>query len=509
MRVKLKPLKTSISASVCNHRHDAVATFTHQTDTRVETSIYAAEMFGFKNNVRLGAYISNKDGLTTGIFEQEQTGVIRNDNYFPTDYWKNPTTGNIEIIPNYYSTTWGQAGVDAFENAVLGASKATRTPKHGQQMYNITNGRLGFDLITNTIGSSGLSELNGLIQDQKDWLFSNTGRYVSSGSYKNGDTSSRYNQVPYYLGFRNSQPDANLTADANTYYGLDSAGNPMGFPYYTTWDRDRFIDFPSSSRWWDSWNTRGFTKEESTTYYTTQLTKCIIENGWYKDFCHWHSARNNGTITSINEFLEIFNTTKGINFVWTCSMGEAFEYLFLRSMVDYVNVIEFNGKLSVVIEVLDEFKDTFKRNINQTTPLDTINIPLSVKVDLTGTILEGRDITSSYGKIINKSDNIFILEIPFNHKDGFGVIELNEGDNGYYDTNIPTATITTSSGKLTVSANQPCKMVLFSVASGGNYYDGLPVQRIDEFKDINTFNITSGFDYKVGVINEFGYCNLI
>ncbi|GAK96834.1 hypothetical protein JCM19294_1143 [Nonlabens tegetincola] len=124
MKVKFFPRSENIPCEVCNHRNGAVMTFSSQTDARYQSSIYAGELYAFKNNIRIGAFVTN---LLSGQYNNdlaitEQTGVYRHDVYFATDTWKNPNTGVIERIPDHFDTVWSSAGEEFF-NVTAGDPK--------------------------------------------------------------------------------------------------------------------------------------------------------------------------------------------------------------------------------------------------------------------------------------------------------------------------------------------------------------------------------------------------
>jgi len=505
MRIKLWPKATIISVDKCNHRYGAKMTFSQQTDTIVQNSIYAVEMYGFKNNVRLGAFVANllPGSYVSGIKDVESTGLIRHDIYFCTDYWRNPTTGVIEVIPDYYGTTWTSAGAAAF-GTTIGTTKTARSPSHGQGMYDLTAGQLGYDYVHGIMGASNLLEVTAVEDNMQNWLFSLINRYASTASYRVGDNKGWYTHLKRWCGFRNSSPSPTVLTDR----AITQYGNNLGYPAATT-TRTNFINYNSSFRWWDAIYSEGKAKADVNAYMVAELNNTISNAGWYRDFCHWHSAQANNSLPSINELLALFRTTVGSNFVWTCSNGEAIEYMFVRELCKRITAVDKDGKITVIVDIVDNFKDLLTMGLSQALRLETINIPLSAKIDLTGTSLAGKNIISNYGKIVSLGSNQYIIQIPFNQQELFQGVILQEGSNGYFVTTIPTATKATSGNVLTITTNIPTKAVLYAVATGGNDYDSQPVSRSNTFKNTHTFMITSGNDYRAGIISEFGQANLI
>lgn len=499
----------TLPVEVCNHRHGATATFSHQTDTRVLSSIYLGEMLGFKHNVRLGAFasllVTSGSNTNSGIADAEATGLMRHDVYFATDQWRNPTTGVIGIIPDYTATAWTSAGVSAFpETAVLGAAKPIRTPNHGQQMYDATDGRLGYDLITGTMGESDLFELYAIVNAEQNYFLSQLKRLVSAASYRNGRDESAIPMLPFWLGNRNSNPSPiPSSGTANTFYGYDLDGNPLGEGADMN-IRQFFASYPSSYRWWDSWHSGGNSKVAATSYYTSNLAATILNGGWYRDFAHWHTVQSSGEMNEMDAFLQTFRDTVDTDFVWTCSNGEALEYMMLRTMCSRVIAKENEQGVYVLCDVSDPFKGGNIDGISTTLPIDSINIPLSVKVDLTDTTLSGKSIKASYGKLISLGSDVYIVQVPYSKFDGFKTVQLSEGEANYYNTAIPTATVGIVGTTMTVTADMPVRAVLFSVATGGSEYDSVLDGRSNDLALEHTFDVLGGRDYLVGIISEFG-----
>lgn len=513
MKIKYWPKTNSIPIEVCSHRYGADMTFSVSTDTRVLTSLYAAQLYGFRQNVRMGTFCSSIiSNSNVGIEDESKTGLLRHDLYFPTDYWLNPTTNVIEIIPDYYSTTWTSVGVSAFpETAILGNTKSTRYPNHGQQMYAVTLGRLGYDINNSVSGSSNLSELYGICNHEKNFYFPLINRNISTGSFRNGQSGSAIPNISKYLGIRNSPPSpAGIVGDTNSFYGFSSNGDRLGLPLTANMTRQNWSSFPNTYRWWDSWNTSGNSKIDATNYMISQLEIAKDNEGWYRDFMHWHNAKDNGTITSIEELFSIFRTNLTDIFAWSCSYGEAVEYMYLRSITDRVAAYEKDNKIIVIADIEDSFKNTYTNGILNNLNLDQLNIPISVKIDLTGTYLENKIVKAAFGKIRDLGSNIYILEIPFKNRENIYGNVLLEGENGIFNENIPTGIVNTSGSTLSIECSIPCKAVLFSVATGGNDYDSTIVGYSNsEFKITHNFSITSGKDYRIGIISEFMQTNLI
>jgi len=506
MIVKAWPREEGIPIEKCTHRFGAKMTFSFQTDSRFDTSIYALEMYGFRHNIRVGAFVTNLLGqYVDGIAEAEKSGQIRHDIYFGTDMWKNPVTNVIEYIPDYYETTWTEAGA-AFFNVTVGEAKITKTPNCGQQMFDISNGHFGYDFNTSTMGETQLEEFIGVPVSQKGWLSSLLGRIISIASYRNGQRATAGLMYLFFNAVRNSTPSpATNDREADTRYGPGK-----GLPVTVVFSRTDYINYESSYRWWDGWNDSGLTKEEATNYMIEKIILTLQNEGWYRDFGHVHAMRNNGTIASIDEFMSIARTAFGEDFVWTCSNGEAIEYLFIRELCSRVIAKEYEGTVFLIADLDDVFKNEVVDGISVATMLDSLNIPLSVRVDLSGTSLAGKNVVSSFGKLRKVDNDIYIAEIPFlSHEEGFLSVFLTEGENGIYDESLPEFTYSIDAGVLKIVTNVPTKATMFYVLTGGNDYDSMPSERSNqEYKKEHSFSLVSGYDFRIGLVSDFGMSSL-
>lgn len=505
MKVKFWPKQTGISVAKCNHRFGAEMTYTVQTDSRFESSIYAAEMYAFKHNIRIGAFVNNQLGgqYNLGLKEQEETGVVRNDVYYSTDFWKNPSTGAIEVIPDYYSTTWTVIGA-AYFDVTPGSPKTARFPRHGQNMFDLSSGRLGYDFTNGAMGTNQLEEVYGIDRDMQDWFYQTLGRYPSSLSYRNGDNSGALTHLNNWIAGRNSFPSPTNLAQA----GPSQYGSGLGSPSEVT-NRNLFINLASSSRSWDAIYNEGKNQTEVLTYEKNGIVNALDLAGWFRIFIHFHSMQANGTLSYFDTLYNNFYQAVGDAFVWKCSVGEAMEYMFLREITDRVVANEINGKVFVTADLVDKFKNLETGGYSQKLPLDRLNIPLSVEIDLSNTALSGKAIKASSGKVVSLGSNVYIVEIPFNHKEGFSGIVIEEGPDGIYNTSIPTASALDNGDVLTVTSDMPTKCVLFGVTEGGAEYNSLPAGRSNEFSLEHKFSIETGKNYRVGIISEFLQTDLI
>lgn len=401
MRVNFFPL-SELPVTVCNHRYNADMTYTEQTDSIFSTSRYAVEYYAHKHNARVGAFVN---GLTqanhTDLVESQKYGSCKFDIYFPTDYWCNPVTGKIEVMPDFYATAWTELGAQYF-NVEVGSAKTNRMPTHGEQMYNLSGGKYGF-LTDGTIGQSRCSELILLHKNVIEWFYQVFGFVPVSMSYRNGVQTGRFMDILFYLQNRNSAATHPLSGkDSETWYGKSYEGEYLGYPNKDI-TRTLMMSRPSSFRWWDAIDNTAplATKQQSLNYVADQIEKTIINHGWLNNFTHWHSAKSTTKediqIDSYDDYFSTIKTALGVNKAHFASYGEASEYLYHRTNLKNIAAYKQGNVIKVVTHVEDTFQNE-RINVvfDGRTPKSRIKTPLSVIVDLTGTFLENKNVITNY-----------------------------------------------------------------------------------------------------------------
>lgn len=481
--------KSEIPVSKCNHRYGKDITFSEQTDSRFLSSTYTAEKYGFKNNVRLGIFANNQlsSQQNQGITEQSATGLMRIDTYYSVDLWRNPNTGVIETIPDHFATQWTAAGAEFFD-VVIGEAKPTQMPNHGQQLYDLTAGALGYDFNTDTIGASNLLEWNAVHEGQQNWHLEMFGRNSSAYSYRNGNYNTNELLRNKILGVRNSNSSRLESQNADTYYG-----SGLGHTEKTVLSlEDFFLSYDSTTRSWDAWETYGQTRQQAIDYVIFCLDRALLDSGWVRDFIHWHSARTNGNLDFLDELLATVQSWAVGKNVHFCSNGEALEYMFFRESVTNVSAYEKYGNVQVVY-----WANARGTNIHSS----QMNTPLSVEIDLSGTVLAGQSVKSSYGKLISLGGDQYIAEVPYQGE--FGAIELSVGVGGIHNTDRPTGTMSDTGSVLTINTDMPTRAVVFSGVNDATTF------RSNMLSTSHQINISGITEYTVGIISEFGQANLI
>lgn len=94
---------------------------------------------------------------------------------------------------------------------------------------------------------------------------------------------------------------------------------------------------------------------------------------------------------------------------------------------------EFDDKFYLIADFDDEFINEQLAGIDKKLLYDRIKQPLSVKIDLSGTQFDGKEITSNASKIISLGNNQYIVYIPFTiAENGFKEVVISEATTPNY-----------------------------------------------------------------------------
>ena len=224
----------------------------------------------------------------------------------------------------------------------------------------------------------------------------------------------------------------------------------------------------------------------------TNLQKAIDAKGWFNDFSHWHWAEFYGDKNQWSQFMEGQKSLlNNINYV-SLGASEAVEYMWLRKQFKRGGLYEDNGELVLLCETINA----------EQLPYQSIDTTLSVQVDTTGTVLEGKDITSNT-QILKTGANQYIVQVPYKKLSGFSTVRLKATITPEYATrNIPQILTKTLSGTtLTVTTDIKTKLAVFTTPTGAELYTASVSGRSNNFKTTHTVDIgdVSGKDVYIGV----------
>jgi hypothetical protein len=487
------------AASVCDHRCGADFSFTQNTDLSYTQSIFYAEACAFKFNLQGTVYDAPFDGNVTEMQRLAicGTGRLSFEIYLQTDRWHNPADpdGSFSLIPDYYSGTYSQAGVDAGFSVTVGQSKTTRFPNHGDQLYDISNGLYGYDTATDTAGQ--MDVLSDLIRYQKGWTEKISGLCPASASYRNGRSDAYYAISRHLLGARNSGSSAGDISYGSSSEGYPYCGKPDPFGPEET------CNYPSTTRVGDM----NAPKAEVIAHCTNLLEQAIHYRGWYRDFIHWHT--NPRYELTLHDFYEAVRKHIGSRRAACVSAGEALQHRYLRDMAN-VTLTELKDGLLLEVAYTDPWQ----------LPMECFNIPLSIRVWTGGTALAGRELISPDAVSLRKIDlNQFVVDVPFRRCEETIQVHLYPADRpNYLNESLPVIeTVSVTGAVWQICTDQPTRLALFSWPENLGLGDLRPTNRVhrvdivsrsSETALVHTLDLTqslgalSGRSIYIGAITE-------
>lgn len=261
----------------------------------------------------------------------------------------------------------------------------------------------------------------------------------------------------------------------------------------TSYDFDDRLGHKTSSLF--NYNVRDIDTFTAISNAKTALQKSIDEKGWYNDFSHWHWAELYGNKNQFDQLMTEFKTLlNGVNYI-SLGASEAIEYMWLRKQFKRGGIYQDGNELVLLSEVTN----------NNALPYKVINSTLSVQVDLTGTILEGKEITSN-ADILKVANNQFIVQVPYSKYDGFRTVRIKETTNPkYLNFNKPSIITKNISGSdLTIVTDRPTNVVVFTTPTDAELYQASLVSRSNVMNTNHTIKLPdiTGKDVYIGAITE-------
>lgn len=304
------------------------------------------------------------------------------------------------------------------------------------------------------------------LQPQIDWLIKTLGKKPSYWSYA-------YGQRDHDDFVLSNGLVSRLSSDKEVNYDFsDRLGHPNSSLFnYNIRDNDMTVALKNSE---------------------TNLQKAIDNKGWFNDFSHWHWAEFYGDKNQWSQFMERQKSLlNNINYV-SLGASEAVEYMWLRKQFKRGGLYESGDDLVLLCETINAEK----------LPYQAIDTTLSVKVDTTGTILEGKDITGPT-QIIKTGINQYIVQVPYQKLSGFSTIRLKATDTPNYVTlELPKIKSAALKGTvLNVVTDIPTKLAIFTTDTNAQLYTASVGGRSNIFNTTHSINIgdTTNKDIYVGV----------
>lgn len=225
------------------------------------------------------------------------------------------------------------------------------------------------------------------------------------------------------------------------------------------------------------------------------MNQVINTNGWYNDFSHWHWAELYGDKNQFDQLMTEFKILlNGVNYV-SLGASEAIEYMWLRKQFKRGGLYQDGNELVLLSEVVND----------NALPYSAIDSTLSVQVDLTGTVLEGKEITSN-ADILKVASNQFIVQVPYSKYDGFRTVRIKETSSPTY-LNFSKPTIVSKQivgSDLKVVTDRPTNVVVFTTPTDAELYQASLVSRSNIMNTNHTINISdiTGKDVYIGAITK-------
>lgn len=494
-----------LNASICNIYNGHTAIVSTNTDRLIDNKYAFAEICAFKHNIQCTSFLHAFGDTTAGenvnygetLKAVKSTGRISFGLYWRSDMWVNPLTLAQTNIPDYNATTWGATGAATFKNAVQGTSKAVRYPNHGQQMYDISGGDFGYDMINGKIGASKLAETYLHTERQLDHIKEISGISLTSGSYTNGAQLGWNVLIPKFYGMRNS---------------LYSYRNNDGNVKYTGLSRTEMMQEASTCRAWDATNAGQFTDQTAALNYSaSELAKAINSNGWYSEFVHWHSIYDQNDLAYFDTFFSKLDQTIANADVWRAGNNEVNEYYVLANSINKIGSYVHDNKAFVFIRFKDMFTGTNTNGISDAINPTKISTPISISIDLSNTSLAGKSIASNQAATVrNLGSNKWIVNVSPIHtfKNGYMtfVIEEAADNKQVYATSRPVLTRSNN----TVTSDREAKFVIWRKAINADDKTIDAVHRTIEFTSSLSYQFdTVNYKYYVGAISRSRNSSLI
>ncbi|MEI2274707.1 hypothetical protein OHD16_21350 [Sphingobacterium sp. ML3W] len=499
--------RKDLEAKICDYRYGKRFAVQQNTDSGLRLfanfQLFQAFKYGIKYTMFTNAY--NPGGGTalsnTEYVNMVGTGLVELEHYFSTDKWINPVTGLDELIPDHSSKGWTNLGATYF-NVNAGDPKAELFPNHGQELYDISGGKYGYDVVNGVAGVSNLSELKGIKERQTAWFDSLELKPCSAFSYRNGRDISPEVYKKLYLFGRQSN-----TNGAYYYYGKSKIdGIALGNDLQQS--RKDLVDRRITTRWVDSYiSTNPGAQEKANQLLRDKTMQAYTNRGAYTDFSHHHSAKTNQALEDLCKTLGTYLDSSGLrNECWIAGFGELSEYYWFRELTKKAVATVMHSK--VYITLLWEDLKTIQNGLSDGILLEQLNTPLSIEIDLTGTPLADKSIKSTGGKLMRLGNNKYLVDFPFrNAVEGIKSVVLEVGEGNYYDNVSLSVSYYKNGNQVTIYTNKDTRAVVFTTST--DIYSIAPVLYSNDLNTSHTFNIdTANINY-VGVVDELGKTRLI
>lgn len=335
-------------------------------------------------------------------------------------------------------------------------------------------------LATDTIYKSGRMDLgwydSSLISNLTGITASRGGRPVTSISYTLGTDDNKLDYLTTLLSGRNSEYETtplSIEYSGLTDVDLISKASTIRWEYYSLLDgKPSYIEGSTID---------GLAKLKE---YVKQT---ILEKGHHTNFMHWQNFQEDAVV----EYFKALRENIDYYDVYTGSYSDIQEYQFVRDSVDAISYS--NGTVNISYS---------KKYPNS--PYEKITTSLWVKLNLSGTSLEGKNITTSHGgRIRSMGDDVYHIAVDLDfalNSISFSISETITPN--YINLDKPIVSLNGN----TFTSDQAVKVKVYSkLKTEYQRQVILEEEFIESFQ--TTFNIATAFDtvnkdYYIGFINE-------
>ncbi|MDX1461432.1 MAG: hypothetical protein R3359_00125 [Marinirhabdus sp.] len=304
----------------------------------------------------------------------------------------------------------------------------------------------------------------------------------------------------YILGGRTSEyVHLKSGAEAITWYGKD-----MGNLYDQDFSElSQLLKRSAGGRYYTDIQRDDISVENSAKYVKEQVQQSVRTHGFYTNFMHWHDQYKNtdgAVIEGVAVMEQLFDAMhKGLKGARNSYLdyNEAVEYLYAKEAVDAISVREESADRMIIDLIHSKKRDR---------DYSVIATPISVKIpkhklhnfDMTTVAKQERVVS------IFEDENNYYVNISLDFEQKKTEITLNRGQSSYEILNLDRKLkIVKAFFSDQITANMPCKYVLFKRKKGANSFEVELMDRRYNFSEKYELpDLEEGYDYFCGAITR-------
>jgi hypothetical protein len=295
----------------------------------------------------------------------------------------------------------------------------------------------------------------------------------------------------------------------NLAYGY--AGNNGNIKYFGLSRQEMMIQ-ASTCRGWDAVNAGQIINQTAALNYSaSEIDRAIVAGGIYSEFMHWHSLYRAGDTAFFEPFMQMVNTAINGRDVWRAGNNEVNEYYVIANSIERIGSYMARGKAYIAVQFKDLFIDSDTNGISNAIDPTRMTTPISIRIDLNGTSLAGKNIYSRQAQTVrNLGSNLWNINVsPINiFKNGAMLFEVEEAlyTDQLYDFSSPNLSISGS----TVTSDKKAKFVIWRKAVDAENKVIEAVHRTNDFSGSLTYPFDKAdYIYYVGGVTRSRVSSLI